>query len=79
MRRVVVFVAIVVLVALASAAVTALLVNICERKQEARNPYLRIVEVTDQTTDPAVWGKNWPAHLDLYLRTADSTRSARTA
>jgi hypothetical protein len=30
-----------------------LLVNIFERKQEARNPFFRVVEITDDTEDPA--------------------------
>ena len=30
----------------------ALLTNIFQRKQEAKNPYLRLVEVNEETTDP---------------------------
>jgi nitrite reductase (cytochrome c-552) len=37
-----------VLAAIAAAAVTALLVNIFERKQEARHPFFRVVELTDE-------------------------------
>ncbi|MEP0841924.1 MAG: ammonia-forming cytochrome c nitrite reductase subunit c552, partial [Phycisphaerae bacterium] len=48
---------------------TALLVNIFEHKQEARNPFFRVVELTDETTDPAVWGKNFPLQYDGYRRT----------
>ena len=55
-----IFVGIVVAIALATVTVVALLVNIFERKVETRNPYVRLVEVTEETTDPAVWGKNWP-------------------
>jgi len=33
--------------------VAALLTNIFQHKQEAKNPFLRLVEVTDETTDPA--------------------------
>jgi nitrite reductase (cytochrome c-552) len=58
--------AIVVAVAAASALVTALLVNIVKRKSEARDPYVRAVEVTEDTTDPAVWGANWPRQFDSY-------------
>ena len=61
--------------ALAAAAVTALLVNIFERKQEARNPFFRVVELTDETEDPAVWGKNFPLQYDGYRRTVDQTRT----
>src|SRR3954463_1569274 len=57
--------------ALAAVAVIALLVNIMERKQEARNPFFRVVELTDETEDPAIWGKNFPLQYDAYLRTVD--------
>jgi nitrite reductase (cytochrome c-552) len=48
----------------------ALLTNIFERKQEARQPFVRVVDVTEDTMDPAVWGKNWPAQYDGYLKTS---------
>ncbi len=67
------FIGIIVVVAIAAVAVTALLTNIFERKSEARNPYVRLVEVTEDTTDPAVWGKNWPKQYDFYKRTALTT------
>jgi len=62
-------------VAVATALVTALLVNIFERKSEARNPYVRLTEVTEDTTDPAKWGVNWPKEYDSYLLTAQTTRT----
>jgi len=55
--------------------VIALLVNIFERKQEARNPFYRVVELNDQIDDPAVWGKNFPLQYDGYLRTVDQVRT----
>jgi len=61
--------------AVAVAAVVALLVNIMERKQEARNPFFRVVELDDRTEDPAVWGKNFPLQYDAYLRTVDQQRT----
>jgi nitrite reductase (cytochrome c-552) len=53
----------------------ALLVNILERKQEARNPFYRVVALDDTTEDPAVWGKNFPMQYDAYLRTVDQKRT----
>jgi len=53
----------------------ALLVNILERKQEAKNPFYRVVELTDETEDPAVWGKNFPMQYDAYRRTVDQVRT----
>ena len=64
-----------VLVALITALVTALLVNIFERKSEANTPYMRLVEVTEDDTDPAKWGINWPRQYDSYQRTALATRT----
>ena len=61
--------------ALVTLGVVALLVNIFERKQEARNPFYRVVELTDETTDPAVWGKNFPLQYDGYRRTVDQQRT----
>ena len=59
----------------AAFAVSALLVNIFERKQEARNPFFRVAELTDDTGDPAVWGKNFPHHYDSWKRTVDMERT----
>jgi nitrite reductase (cytochrome c-552) len=53
----------------------ALLTNIFERRQEARNPFYRVVELTDSTTDPEVWGMNFPLQYDDYLRTVDMVRT----
>ncbi len=58
-----------------SVAGVALLVKILERQQEARNPFYRVVELTDDTEDPAVWGKNFPLQYDGYLRTVDQVRT----
>src|SRR5262245_61035333 len=60
---------------LGAGAVAALLVNIMERKQEAKNPFFRVVELTDETEDPAVWGENFPLQYDAYLRTVDQQRT----
>jgi nitrite reductase (cytochrome c-552) len=70
-----VFIAIVVAAAAATAGATALVINIFERKAEERTPYVRVVEVGEDDTDPAKWGKNWPAEFDGYRRTAITTRT----
>jgi nitrite reductase (cytochrome c-552) len=61
--------------ALAAVLAGALLVNISEKKMEAKNPVLRVVEITDDTEDPAIWGKNFPVEYDLYKRTTDMVRT----
>ncbi len=64
---------------LVTAAVTfglvALLMNINERKQEAREHFLKVVDLDEDTVDPAVWGRNFPRQYDSYLLTADNERS----
>ncbi len=68
--------AIVMLVSAGAAALaTALLVNIFTRKEEARKPFVRLVEVGEDDTDPAKWGVNWPRQYDSYQLTALATRT----
>ena len=67
--------AIVVLVAAAIAGLTALLLNIAERKREAKGHYLELVKLTEDTVEPAEWGKNFPRQYDGYRRTVDTTRT----
>lgn len=55
------------------AGILALLLNIFERKQEAKQRYLKFVEVTEDDVDPAKWGINWPREYDGYLRTSEPT------
>src|ERR1019366_8473554 len=69
------FAAVIVLAAVSSLAVTALLINIFERKQEAKNPFYRVVELNDTIDDPATWAKNFPLQYDLYMRTVDMQRT----
>lgn len=53
----------------------ALLLNIVQRKQEAQNPFYRVVELNDWTEDPEIWGKNFPLQYDGYVRTVDQQRT----
>src|SRR5215204_1680921 len=69
------FIALVLACALVMVLIVALLMNIFERKQEAKNPFVRVVEVNNGVTDPAVWAKNWPMQYDSYARTAEGTRT----
>src|SRR5688572_7593741 len=64
-----------VVAALVAVGLTALLVNIFQRKTEAQNPFYRVVDLDENTTDPALWGKNFPMQYDDYLRTVDQVRT----
>jgi len=62
-------------VALVAAGLAVLLANISTRKAEARNPTVRVVAIDDDTSDPAIWGKNFPVEYDLYKKTAEMTKT----
>ena len=49
--------------------------TVVEHKEEARDPFFRVVELTDDIDDPAVWGKNFPRQYDGYRRTVDQVRT----
>ena len=49
--------------------------NISERKAEARASFVRLAETTEDTVDPAVWGRNFPRQYDSYRRTVDVERT----
>lgn len=59
-------------VAAAVFGITALLVTIFEHKQDARAPFVRLVEVNEISADPVPWGMNWPLQFDSYRRTVDT-------
>jgi nitrite reductase (cytochrome c-552) len=69
------YIALTATVAVLAAGSAALLMNIFERKVEQRSPYVRVVDVGEDDTDPAKWGKNWPAQFDGYKRTAIATKT----
>jgi nitrite reductase (cytochrome c-552) len=65
----------IIIVAIVTFGVAALLVNIQERKQEAQQHYLELVKIDEETIDPAIWGRNFPRQYDSYQRTVDTERT----
>ena len=65
----------IILVAVATVAVMFLLQNINQRKEEAKQDIFRVTELTEETIDPAEWGKNYPRQYDTYQRTVDIERT----
>jgi nitrite reductase (cytochrome c-552) len=61
--------------ALITLGLAALLTNIFQRQQEARNPFYRVATLTDSTVDPKIWGQNFPLQYDDYLKTVDQVRT----
>jgi len=59
-------------VAAITVGVIAVLVTIFEHRQESKTPFVRLVDVDENTTDPVPWGTNWPNQFDSYRRTVDT-------
>src|SRR5262249_33035083 len=74
-RPLTVFTTLVLLAAVGAVFGMFLLMSIFEHKQEARNPFFRVVELTDETDDPPIWGKDFPMQYDGYRRTTDQVRT----
>lgn len=49
--------------------------NIEERKSEGREVAFQVGEISEKTTDPAVWGKTFPRQYDSYRRTVEIGRT----
>jgi nitrite reductase (cytochrome c-552) len=65
----------VVLTALITLGLAALLVNIIERKNEAKEHNFEIASLSEEVVDPEVWGRNFPRQYDGWRRTVDNERS----
>ena len=63
----------VVLMGVITALVLALILNIFERKREAKESFVKLVEMDEDTIDPEVWRQNFPREYDGYIRTAENT------
>jgi nitrite reductase (cytochrome c-552) len=72
-RRWVLYLCTIAITAAATYGIVALLMNIGERKREGQQHYLMLVELSEDTVDPAEWGKNFPREYDGYRRTAENT------
>jgi nitrite reductase (cytochrome c-552) len=72
------YIAIISVAALATVLIALLLVNIFTRKQEARQSYVAITNLSEDTIEPAEWGKNFPREYDGFKLTATSGPETRT-
>ncbi len=61
--------------AVAAVGIGWLISDVTRKQDDALNPFYRVVELADTTTDPAIWGKNFPIQYDAYLRTVDMVRT----
>ncbi|MDO4613045.1 MAG: ammonia-forming cytochrome c nitrite reductase subunit c552 [Actinomycetaceae bacterium] len=70
-RWVTIIIAATVVVAVITATITALAFSILERKTEARAPKSQVVALDETTVDPAVWGRNYPAQYQSFMKTKE--------
>ncbi len=70
-----IYIVLIAVTAVATFAVTTLLMNITQRQEEGRQTYLPLAHITEDTTDPAEWGKTFPRQYEGYMRTADTERT----
>lgn len=63
------------LAAVAAAGAAYLTTDIFRHKIEATKPYVRVVDVGENDTDPAKWGQNWPAQYGSYKMTSRQTKT----
>ncbi len=61
--------------ALLTVGVLLLLQSVSERQREGRQDAFRVVPLTEDVVDPAVWGQNYPNQYDSYKRTVDIART----
>ena len=69
------FLTVLVVMAVVAGLLAGLLLNIFQRKEEAKNPFLKLVNVSEETTDPRPWGANWPREFEQYQRTVEPSRT----
>ncbi len=55
----------------ATAGIAYLLFNIYQRKEEGKQHFFKLVELDEDTIDPALWGKNFPRQYDGYKKTTE--------
>ncbi len=54
---------------------TFMIIDIVQKKNEALYMYPTLIQITDETDDPKIWGANFPHHYAMYIKTVDQTRT----
>ena len=65
------------LAAAAAVLVTALLVTIVQRQGEAQNPFYRVVDLSEEVSDPAVWGRIFRCNTTVIAALVDQVHARR--
>lgn len=72
-RKMAIVVGAIALTAVVTAGATAVLANVIQRMEEAKDSYTKVVDLDETVTDPAVWGQNFPSQYEAYLRSQEMT------
>jgi len=75
MKRRVIYIGTIVVVALATAGVMLLGQSVMERRAEGERAVFNVVDLDETVVDPEIWGQNFPRQYDGYLRTVDIERT----
>ncbi|MDO5728783.1 MAG: ammonia-forming cytochrome c nitrite reductase subunit c552 [Actinomycetaceae bacterium] len=70
-KRTMILIVAIVITALVTMSITALLINIMQRQTEAGDTFTKVVELDENTVDPAEWGKNFPIQYEAMKRTSE--------
>ncbi|MDO5720470.1 MAG: ammonia-forming cytochrome c nitrite reductase subunit c552 [Actinomycetaceae bacterium] len=70
-KRTMILIVAIVITALVTMSITALLINIMQRQTEAGDSFTKVVELDENTVDPAEWGKNFPIQYEAMKRTSE--------
>lgn len=75
MKRIIANTVLIAVTAAATWGITMLMLNIHDRKAETRWQNFQVVDLTEETADPAIWAQNYPRQYDGYKRTVDTQRT----
>lgn len=75
MRRLIGYVTVIIITMLMTGGIIALLINIKDRKEESKVTHVNVVDLREEDTDPAIWGRNYPREYDGYKKTSDIERT----
>lgn len=75
MKKILLYIFIILFTAALTAGILTLLMNIRDRKEEAKHPHINVVDLDESVTDSSVWARNYPREYDGYKRTVDTERT----
>ena len=75
MKKIAFYIFVIIFTAIVTAGILTLLMNIRDRKEEAKHPRVNVIELKESDTDSKIWAQNFPREYDGYKRTVDADRT----